>query len=195
MKSYANLSDEELTLLLKDRDQIAFAEVYERYWRIIYGHVYKMLLDEEEAKDILQEVFSSVWLKSGDFPANINLAGYLFVSAKNRVLNFIRKNKTQDAYITSLAKYVDQFCTSTMDQLDERDVAAAIEREIQSLPKQMREVFELSRKECLSYKEIAIRLGISEETVKKQIYNAIKRMRIGLKDAVGSSIAILIFLR
>ena len=189
------LSDQELVALLKTGNQAAFTEIYDRYWRIMYGHVYKMLLDEEEAKDIIQELFSSLWINSDRIPDQLNLSGYLYVMAKNKVLNLIRKNKFQTAYLNSLAKFINEACTATMDELNERDLATAIEREIQSLPPRMKQVFELSRKENLSYKEIAERLGISEETVKKQVHNSIKAIKHHLKESGGAALLALAFLR
>ncbi|WP_342331382.1 RNA polymerase sigma-70 factor [Pedobacter sp. FW305-3-2-15-E-R2A2] len=188
-------SDQELVTLLKNGNQAAFTEIYDRYWRIMYGHVYKMLLDEEESKDVIQELFSSLWINSDRIPDQLNLSGYLYVMAKNKVLNLIRKNKFQTAYLNSLAKFINEASTVTMDELNERDLAAAIEREIQSLPPRMKQVFELSRKENLSYKEIAERLGTSEETVKKQVHNSIKAIKHHLKASGGAALLALAFLR
>ncbi|WP_316814683.1 RNA polymerase sigma-70 factor [Pedobacter nyackensis] len=195
MTSYLAFSDHELVSLLKKGNETAFTEIYNRYWRIMYSHVYKMLLDEEEAKDVIQELFSSLWIKSKNIPDNLNLPGYLYTAARNRVLNLIRNNKYQNAYLTSLAKYVDEACTVTLDELNERDLAAAIEREIQSLPPRMKQVFELSRKENLSYKEIAARLGTSDETVKKQIHKSMKMIKMNLKETGGAAVLLLTFLR
>jgi RNA polymerase sigma-70 factor (family 1) len=189
------LSDQELVALLKTGNQAAFTEIYDRYWRIMYGHVYKMLLDEEESKDVIQELFSSLWINSERIPDQLNLSGYLYVMAKNKVLNLIRKNKFQTAYLNSLAQFINEASTATMDELNERDLATAIEREIQSLPPRMKQVFELSRKENLSYKEIAERLGISEETVKKQVHNSIKAIKHHLKESGGAAVLLLTFLR
>ena len=188
-------SDQELVTLLKNGNQAAFTEIYDRYWRIMYGHVYKMLLDEEESKDVIQELFSALWINSDRIPDQLNLSGYLYVTAKNKVLNLIRKNKFQTAYLNSLAKFINEASTVTMDELNERDLAAAIEREIQSLPPRMKQVFELSRKENLSYKEIAERLGTSEETVKKQVHNSIKAIKHHLDASGGAALLVLAFLR
>ncbi|SHF29697.1 RNA polymerase sigma factor [Pedobacter caeni] len=189
------LSDQELVALLKKGNQDAFTEIYDRYWRIMYGHVYKMLLDEEESKDVIQELFSALWINSDRVPDQLNLSGYLYVMAKNKVLNLIRKNKFQTAYLNSLSGFITEASTATMDQLNERDLAAAIEKEIQGLPPRMKEVFELSRKENLTYKEIAERLGTSEETVKKQMHNSIRSIKHRLKESGGAAVLLLTFLR
>ncbi len=179
----------ELAGLLKSGDQSAFAQIYERYWRVIYGHVYKMLLDEEEAKDVIQEVFSEIWIKREQQYSN--LAGYLYVSARHKVINLIRKNKFHGAYLDTLGRFASDSSTATLEQLDEKDLAAAIEREIQALPPRMKEIFELSRKENLSYKEIAGRLGISDKTVKKQMHKSLQQIRLNLKDA-GAVVVVLL---
>lgn len=190
---YSQLSDAQLADLLKSGDQSAFAQVYERYWRVIYGHVYKMLLDEEEAKDVVQEVFSEVWIKREQHYSN--LAGYLYVSARHKVINLVRKSKFHSAYLDSLSRFASECSTATLDQLDEKELSAAIEREIQALPARMKEVFELSRKENLSYKEIAGRLGISDKTVKKQMHKSLQQIRLNLRDSGTVAVVLLACLR
>ena len=191
--AYDTLTDMELARLLQQGDQSAFAQIYERYWRVIYSHVYNMLRDEVEAKDVLQEVFSDIWLKREQQYAN--LSGYLYVSARHKVINLVRKSKFQGAYLESLARFATECSTTTLERLDEKDLAAAIEREVQALPPRMKEVFELSRKENLSYKEIALRLGTSDKTVKKQMYKSLQQIRLNLKDSGAMAILMLIYLR
>ncbi|WP_316804451.1 RNA polymerase sigma-70 factor [Pedobacter nototheniae] len=188
------VNDRELVILLKNGNQTAFTEIYNRYWRVMYGHVYKMLLDKEEAKDVIQELFSSLWIKSEAIPTEVALSAYLYVSARNKVLNLIRKNKYQQLYLNSLATYLNEASTLTMDVLNERDLAAAIETEIQQLPPRMKQVFELSRKDNLTHQEIANQLGISSETVKKQIHNSIKVIRGNLKELAGVALLLLQFI-
>jgi RNA polymerase sigma-70 factor (ECF subfamily) len=72
-------------------------------------------------------------------------------------------------------------------QIDAKALEAAIGEIVGRLPGKMREVYRLSRSENLSYREIALKLGISEETVKKQVYNALRIIRSGLADTVSVS--------
>lgn len=175
------LTDLELTDLIKSGDQRAFTIIYDRYWRLLYGHIFKMLRDEEDSKDILQEVFSNLWLNSEKIPVITNLAGYLYTATRNRVLNAIRKNKYQSDYLESLARYHTEASDETIQNIECRDLTIIIDKEIASLPPRMRQVFDLSRKENLSNKEIGKLLGISEETVKKQIQNSLRTIRFNLK--------------
>jgi len=187
--------DSELISLLKSGDQSAFTVLYNRYWRLIYAHIYKMIRNEDDAKDILQDIFSNLWLKSDQVPLHDSLLPYLYVTARNKVLNSIRHQKYKDDYFNLLAKYANEVSEDTMLYLDERDLMAAIEREIAALPPRMRQVFEMSRKEHLSYKEIGQRLGTSDETVKKQISKSLKVIRLNLREAGGAAILLLLLNR
>jgi hypothetical protein len=78
------LIDQELIALLKNDDRDAFAEIYRRYWTVMYMHALKMLRDEDDARDIIQETFTALWLKRECINSDVNLAGYLFISTKNK---------------------------------------------------------------------------------------------------------------
>ncbi|WP_028296506.1 RNA polymerase sigma factor [Olivibacter sitiensis] len=191
---YVDYSDSELLVLLKTGDQEAFAEIYDRYWSAIYAQVYKMVRNREETMDILQDIFSALWLRADSINVETKLSGYLYIAARNRVFNLIKQNKIRNDYLDAVATYMSEVATETLDQLDERDMAAAIEAEISLLPPKMRQVFELSRKQNLSHKEIAALLGISEQTVRKQVQNALRILKPRLQ-ALGAGITILMCLR
>lgn len=180
MNNYSSHNDRQLLILIQSGDDSAFAELYERYWELIFRHILKMLGDKDDTKDLTQEIFTSLWIKSADIDPDTNIAGYLYVSARNKVINMIRHNKVKKDYLSSLSCFVLESDPSIFEQLNEKELLSAVEKEIQNLPEKMREVFELSRKKYLSHKEIALELHISDKTVKKQISNAIKILRFRL---------------
>lgn len=174
MKEYVHYSDEQLLDLVRWRDEKAFTVIYERHWGWVYAQIYKMLHDEEEAKDGTQEVFSKLWIKAPQFKSSQNLKGLLFRSARNLVFNLFEKNRVRQEHMESLLSFVNTVDPNTVNRVDEKALEALIELEIQKLPPKMRQVFELSRKEELSHQEIAQRLDISYQTVKKQVQKALK---------------------
>ncbi|MNK26569.1 ECF RNA polymerase sigma factor SigW [compost metagenome] len=194
MTVYSKLPDTELTTLLKDGDQFAFTEIYNRHWKLIYAHVYKMLRDEDDAKDVVQEVFGNLWIRAASIKSTANVSGLLYIAARNKVFDLIGKNKVRADYIGEIASFMSDSGNAQMDTIDEKRILEILEREIQKLPPKMREIFELSRKENLSHKEIASKLNISEQTVKKQVQNALKVIKPKLND-MGISIAFLLLLR
>jgi RNA polymerase sigma-70 factor (family 1) len=194
MNEYGSLSDVQLSGLLKSGDHAAFAEIYERYWDFLYGHALKMLRDEAEAQDLVQDLFISLWSKAAQMELNTNLPGYLYISVRHKVLNVIRKRKHDDKFIDLLSSFIERNNDHILEQIDEKELMAGIEKEIRNLPSKMKQVFEYSRKEHLSHKEIATQLGISDKTVKKQIGNAIKIIRLRLNIPAGLVLAIAVFL-
>ncbi len=180
MSIYNSLKDSELLGLLRSGNEKAFAEIYERYWGLMFHHILKMTGDKDETKDLVQELFTNLWLNVEQIDSETNIAAYLYVSARNKVINLIRHDKVKNSYLSSLSNFANQHQNSILEQLSAKDLSIAIEREIQNLPCKMREVFELSRKKFRTHKEIAEELQISDKTVKKQINNAIKILRLRL---------------
>ncbi|MNY64348.1 RNA polymerase sigma factor [compost metagenome] len=90
----------------------------------------------------------------------------------------------ESKYISSISEFAEKDNCITDHLVREKELSALIEREILALPPKMREVFELSRKGNLTHKEIAVKLNISEKTVKKQVNNSLKVLRTKLGSAV-----------
>jgi len=174
---YHKLGDQELYSLLKSDDHAAFTALYNRYKGMLYLHAYRMLQDEEEAKDVIQEVFSLIWSKRAVLDITTEFESYLFVTVKNRILNFIAHQKVIEKYSKYLNDFVDYGVQGYDEQLMHKDLLAMIQAEVQQLPEKMKVIFELSRYEGLSYKQIAEKLNISDKTVKKQLNNASKILK------------------
>ncbi len=195
MIDYSAFSDDQLMTLLKDKNQLAFTEVYRRYWHILYLHAYRMLADEEGAKDIIQDLFIALWSKVATIEINSNLKSYLYMMTRNRVINYIRKNKINDDFVLMLAEAMPESDGRLVKQIDDRDLITLIDKEINQLPARMKQVFEMSRKDFLSNKEIAAILGTTEETVKKQISNSLKVIKFKLDKYAGGSVLLLEIMR
>ena len=177
-----NIADEELLSLLKDGDRAAFTEIYNRYKGILHMHAYKKLGDFEEAKDIVQEVFATLWDKKEAIPQTTNFSGYLYQMLRNRIFNSIAHKDVASKHIASITDFYNEGSAITDHLVRERELAHRIENEINNLPPKMREVFLLSRKYYLSHKEIAEQLTISEITVRNHVKHALKilRLRMGI---------------
>ncbi len=187
--NYTLISDSDLFLLLQQDCERAYAEIYSRYKERLFIHAYRFIDNEEEAKDILQELFVVLWIKRKEISLKRGLSCYLYTSIKNRVLDRIAHTRVENKYTESIKDYFNEGQCITDETLREKELRFIIEKGIEDLPVKMKEVYELSRNEDLTYKEIAQRLNISENTVKKQIYNALKIIRVKI-----TSIILLLFL-
>ena len=177
-----NATDSFLLNLINEGNDAALAELYDRYWEAIFTYVIKVLKDEQEASDIVQETFIAIWQKRGDLSDIQSLKAYLFSIARYKSLRSISLQLTQEKYKTSLLQYFRDYDHSPELNMIGSEMETFLESQIQRLPDRMREVFLLSRKEHLSYAEIAERLEISDKTVKKQIHNALKFLRSKLDE-------------
>ncbi|MDR2282961.1 MAG: RNA polymerase sigma-70 factor [Sphingobacterium sp.] len=174
---YSKLTDLDLAQLVREDNREAYTELYNRYALLLLNHAYNKTQDRDEAKDIVQEVFTTLWGKRKELVFSKNLSGFLYTSVRNVILNQIARQGVQQKYLDSMRHFATQGIPVVDQTIREKELALLIESEIERLSPKMREVFELSRKEHLSHQEIAIRLGLSEQTVSKHITNALKILR------------------
>ncbi|MNJ98923.1 ECF RNA polymerase sigma factor SigW [compost metagenome] len=178
MELYSKLTDQELLGLLKSGKQAVFAEIYNRYKGVLYLHAYRMIQNREEAKDVVQELFAAIWTNHERLNIKTTLSAYLYGAIRNRILDVIAHQKIVLKYTDSLQNFLETGESVTDDQIRRKELTTIIETEISLMPPKMREVFELSRQQDLSHKEIAAQLNISDKTVKKQVSKAIKLLRL-----------------
>lgn len=180
MGRYSGLTDEQLLILLKKGDELAFAAIYERYWPLLLNHARRMLQDDDEAYDVLQDIFLKLWEQSPSLEFTSSFSGYLYTLVRNRILNRFIRDKVKARYLASLSEFIEKGEATTDFRIRERELARRIEEEVEHLPEKMKAVFKLSRKQHLSYNQIADTLRISQNTVKKQISNAIRELKLRL---------------
>ena len=194
MKKYKTYQDTELFLLAKDGDQLAFAEVYERYWEVLFRHALRMTKDKALAEDIVQEVFIALWNRIEQTDLTFIVGSYLYTMVRNKFLNLVQHQSVCDNYLMSLADFLANGESVTDYRCRENQLKTKIEQEVAQLPSKMRTVFELSRKENKTHKEIAVLLKISDKTVKKQVSNAVKILRLKLGSIISISYIVFSFL-
>jgi RNA polymerase sigma-70 factor (ECF subfamily) len=187
MSTYSSFSDTDLAAFFKEGDRHAFAEIFERYHDVLFSHAYNKLRNKEEARDIVQDVFVRFWNKREQIELKSNLSGYLYVMVRNSIFSLMSHKNVVNYYASSFNQFKYEGEAITDHRVREKQLAAIINAEIAALPPRMREVFELSRKENLSNRQIAERLGLSEFTVADQIKKALRvlRLRMGLVLALA----------
>ncbi|WP_164112193.1 MULTISPECIES: RNA polymerase sigma factor [Sphingobacterium] len=174
------LDDSEQYLLEKLRlgNNMAFSILYERYYAQLYLHAYQKIKDREVAKDIVHDLFTYIWDKREKFQIKDSLTAYLYQSVRNRVINYVANQNVSSSYIQSFGQYLNAPANTTDHLVREREFKALVEKEIEQLPPQIRKVFELSRKEYLSHKEIAEKLNLTEHTVRGYVKIALRALKL-----------------
>lgn len=178
---YSDFQDVELVALLAKSDKLAYSEIFYRYNKLLYSHAYNKLREQEDAKDIVSEVFYALWAKREQSVPEHNLIGYLFIAVRYKIADFLSRKQVKNQYIQSLQSFMDAPQQVYTDHLiREKQLKEIIEEEISALPPRMQEIFRMSRFEQMSHKEIAERLSLSEQTVKDQVKKALKVLRVKL---------------
>lgn len=170
------MTEAELIMLLKDGNEGAFTTLYKRYWPKVYNFSRLYLSSVTEAEEVVQEVFVKLWEAREFLHEDGNLKGFLFIITRNLIFNQFRKSFNEDAYrLTVLNAAIPYY--NMEDELSASDLQAFIQKMVLELPPRQQKVFNLSRNEHLSYKEIAEKLNISEKTVERHINEVLKVLR------------------
>ncbi|HEX8609049.1 MAG TPA: RNA polymerase sigma-70 factor [Pedobacter sp.] len=188
--NYSKFSDEELVVMLEESNSHAYTEIFERYNSLLLRHAFKLLSKEDDTYDVVQDVFLNLWQRRAEFTINSSLSAYLFTAVKNRIFKLFAHKEVVIRYERSLSAFMVEGYDIVEEGLMEKELSDLIKKEIDALPTRMREVFLLNKTEELSYKEIAQRLNISDQTAKQQVYKAIKI----LKPKIDQFLSIFLFL-
>jgi RNA polymerase sigma-70 factor (family 1) len=176
----SNLQDEELLLLMYSGNQEAFVCIYDRYWKEMYSCAFQIFPNRETCEDLIHDVFLYLW-NSREVLKIKSLQDYLYIAVKNRSLNKIRNAKKNLDMINEGHHEIPSDLSSD-ETVAVKEIKKSFDNSILELPEKCREILILSRREHLSNKEIASRLGISSKTVENQINIGLKKIRLGMTD-------------
>jgi RNA polymerase sigma-70 factor (ECF subfamily) len=166
-------------------DRQAFEAIYRAYYQALVGFVCGYLKSEATAEEVVQELFLAIWRHRDRWELSTTLRAYLFKSARNRALNYLR----HEGVIAALDESTEgnhrppamgEAPPQVDQQLEADEMATAAERTIARLPPRCRMAFTLCRAHGLSYAETAQVMGVSEHTVKIQMARALVALRAGL---------------
>jgi RNA polymerase sigma-70 factor (ECF subfamily) len=144
-------------------------------------HVLRYVGCPEVAEDLVLELFAHLWdRRHRSIPLTVD-RGYLYRSARNRALDYLRRQRVATVWVDRMSREVHEPSDDAPDDLLEcRELAAAAARAVAELPEQRRRIFVLCREHEMSYAEVGERLGISPRTVNTQMTRALKTLRVKL---------------
>ncbi len=177
MEDFRTYTNSALFERVKAGDEQAFAEFFARHWPPMFLHAMRMLRDEGTCQDALQDVFLAFWQRAPELPMDTRVEAYLYRMSRNRIVKVIAAEKHRADLLADFAVDETVYSLASDARLNERELIDLINDEVGKMPPRMQEVFNLSRYENLSHREIADRLCISGYTVKAQLNNALRRIR------------------
>ncbi len=169
---------------LKDGREEAYEELFLTYYVQLVVFAQKILADEDMSRDIVQDVFVMFYEKREVLNIHTSLKSHLYQTVRNRCLNEIKRNQIRREHHAGM--FVDKKSQEAYfdDKMQETELEARIFSVVESLPKQCKRIFEMSRYDGIPNQEIADKLNLSKRTVETQISKALKILRKHLNDYV-----------
>ena len=175
----SNNDDILLLKLIKQGDQIAFKHLFYQYVDSLERFITYYLHDQEKSQEIVLDIFAYIWENRMQFEIKLTLKAYLFQAARNQAFTYIRDKKIP-VYLEELHQW--EVGTDYNSELEVKELHQLIQEAVCLLPEKCREIFEKSRSENLTHREIAEQLHISEKTVEGQITIALRKIRAYLGE-------------
>lgn len=166
---------------LKAGEEKAFETVYRYYFRSLCAFCSQYVSEQEEIEEIVQDTLVWLWENRSCLIEELTLKTLLFTIVKNKALNRVSHFEVRrKVYQIISEKYEREF--SNPNFYLENELFQLYEEALKKLPKEFREAYEMNRNQCLTHREIAQRLNVSPQTVNYRIGQALKLLRIALKD-------------
>jgi RNA polymerase sigma-70 factor (ECF subfamily) len=177
MLAGSDYDEHELLSQLKAGNKMAFARLYELYSLPLYLNLIKLLKTEQGAEEILQSIFFIVWEKRETIKINHSIRGYLFRIAENKVHDFFRKLKRDRKLYNHIMEISCREYEDVEIKFLHSEETALLNKAIENLPPQRKEVFYLCKVEGKSYLEVSRLLGISASTINDHIVKGTRAVR------------------
>ena len=178
---YRLLADEVLLKFLIISDELAFQEIYQRYWRQLYYAALSKINNKEVAEDIIQTVFTDLWEKREQHSIK-NISAYLGTSVKYQVINHIKSGISKKAHLSNISESRKTEENKNELALLVKELNEAIDKAINRLPQKTQTIFRLSRFERHSNKKISRMMDVSEKAVEYHITQSLRALRLYLRS-------------
>jgi RNA polymerase sigma-70 factor (family 1) len=172
----------------------AFKKLFDAYRNDLYKFSLSMVYSEPYAEEIVQEVFLNLWLKRKTTNPELSMKSYLFTITRNKTISFLKKAANNKKLREEIFYRSQKSVNSTERYMREEELKTVKKEALDLLSPRRRLIFEMSRNDGKSYKEIARELGISQNTVKNQMSMALEILREFLRKNRDMTLALLFFI-
>lgn len=168
---------------LKNGDRKVFQQIFDTYYEPLYRYCMLRIINQEDAEEIVQDIFVKLWTKRQDLNIDLSLRAYLYRTALNKIINYgdhLKIRKTHQDHVLSAGNSMANHSNDLLKQ----EIQLLAAEAVNAMPEKRREVYLLSRHDGLKYSEIAQRLDVSVKTVEAHLSKALEQMRVYLKDYI-----------
>ncbi|RZK38400.1 MAG: RNA polymerase sigma-70 factor [Pedobacter sp.] len=168
-----------LSSTISDAD---FEMLFKTHYKPLHAYAAVIVKDEDDAEEIVQQLFLKFWEKRELLSIQTSLKAYLYKCVYHDSLNYLKHLKVKNKYQDFTKQSMGNTYATGVDRLELTDLQQQINLALNELPEQCRTIFQMSRFEELKYREIADVLGLSVKTIENQMGKALRIMRVKLAD-------------
>lgn len=178
-----------------------FNDLFNRYYDRFVRYAEGFVKDFQVAEDLVSESFASYWENRENLSADTRPQAYILTSVKNKCLNHLQQLKVRQRISRDISEHEEWMISLQMDTLQaceprilfSKEVEAIINKTLDKLPLLTRRIFIMNRYDCLSYKEISVKMKLSTKAIEYHISKALTQFRISLKDFIQFLLLLFIF--
>ncbi len=180
-----DVTDEALFVALKNGDSAALSVLFQRHGRLVYGLALKILANPQEAEDLTQEIFLTLWRKASTNPDCRFFVRYLVTVTRSRAIDKIRDRTRQLKLVEKVGTMSNDITPqpTPVEQVSNAERSQRVHHALSELPEKQRQVIELAYNQGLSQSEIAKQLDIPLGTVKTNTRQGLLKLKRILLDA------------
>ncbi|MDJ1494421.1 sigma-70 family RNA polymerase sigma factor [Cytophagaceae bacterium DM2B3-1] len=192
MINLKNLSDDELTILMKNGIEGAFDEIYNRYWDKLFYAAYRMVKSTQVAEEITQDTFMLVWTKRQTLDIQ-SLKPYLAAMLRYEVYRYLAKSK-QAEQTQSLIQHTKPKSVSIEEEIENKLLLEIITKLTNQLPEKCRLVFQYNKLQDKPLADVCEEMKISQKTAEAHLTKALKVIRMNLSNAMHMLLQLMLLL-
>ena len=184
MEPLTTENDKQLVTKLRNNEVQAFDSLFHKYSEKLYRFSFSLLKNEEDSKEIVQEVFFRIWNKRFEMDSSKSFKSLLFTISYNLIIDQLRLRLKDQNYRKFLQDYFDRQVIKTDSNIDFDTLSKQVDTAVEELPGKRKQIYKLSRDNGYSNKKIARELGISVKTVETQINLSLRHIKFRLGDQI-----------
>ncbi len=193
MASEDTYTDKQLFEQVSLGDELAFRNIFERFWPQVYGTSLHLLKKTEDARDLSQEIFIKLWENRARLSDISHPSSYLYTLSRNFVIDYLRKKVFSTENTDYLLNYFQCDQATPQENIEYKELNHLLDAAVDSLSGKVKEVFVLSRQKGLTHEQIAKELGLSTVTSKTYIVRALQLIRKYMETHAEPGVLLLIF--
>lgn len=194
MSQNSNTTEQKLLLELSQGSELAFTTIYNKYKNIVYSTALKITKSKILAEEAVQDIFLKIWQNRETLAEIANFENYIFIISRNHLFNSIKKIARETSIISEI-NLNDTGLIDTDITIKDEQYNTILNQIVEQLPPQQQKVYQMAKRDGLSHQKIGEDLGISTETVKKHMAQALKFIRIKISPYMNMFMSLLLFFK